>query len=308
MSGKAIALTLVLSILFSLLAGTQIMQNGQRTFIAQAETSNSNTIVKGNPDANVTIQSPEKRTYYENNVTLAFTIETEIPSLYHIEGPYIGPVFVDGVVLDYDTSKLFSIFMNAWGPASEFPDNVSTSLSSLENNLYEGKAHLTDLPQGAHNVTVWEAVYQTMISYAWYIGAVLSTVSFNIDSIPPHITILSPEAKVYYTSDVPLDFTVNKTFSQITYSLDGHENITAAGNMTLTGLSNGAHNLTVYATDEAGNIGASQTIAFTIATFPTATVAVVLGTTVAIMLIAGLLFYQKKHKQGKSSSNFSLKR
>jgi hypothetical protein len=40
------------------------------------------------------------------------------------------------------------------------------------------------------------------------------------------------------------------------------KNVTIAGNTTLTGLSSSVHNLTVYAWDEAGNIGSSETITF----------------------------------------------
>jgi hypothetical protein len=136
------------------------------------------------------------------------------------------------------------------------------------------------------------------LSYDLVSAYVYSNVTFNIDSIPPNISILSPENKAYNTSDVPLDFTVNETASQITYSLDEQENVTATGNMTLTQLSNGAHNVTVYATDEAGNIGASPTVTFTIAKpepFPTTLVVTASGVAVAIVGL-GFLFYFKRSR------------
>lgn len=183
-----------------------------------------------------------------------------------------------GCALDYDTSKLVNLIVNT-NLLDEFPDNPSVALSNLGNNLYGGNATLNDLSQGPRNITVWVRAEQDYLSYGVPVGSVFTTVSFNIDSIPPNITILSPETKTYNTSEVPLEFTVNKTFSQISYSLDGHENITATGNMTLTRLSDGAHNLTVYATDEAGNVGVSEKITFNIAKesepFPTITVVVV---------------------------------
>lgn len=61
-----------------------------------------------------------------------------------------------------------------------------------------------------------------------------------------------------------MNFSVNEKISTVTYSLDGEDNVTIAGNTTLTGLPIGAHNLTVYASDAAGNVGASQTVNFTI--------------------------------------------
>jgi len=93
-----------------------------------------------------------------------------------------------------------------------------------------------------------------------------------------------------------LNFTVNESVSQINYCLDGHENVAVAGNTTLTGLSNGEHSLTVYATDEAGNAGASETITFSIdVPFPT-TMVIAPAASVAV-LGAGLAVYFKRRKR-----------
>jgi hypothetical protein len=46
--------------------------------------------------------------------------------------------------------------------------------------------------------------------------------------------------------------------------LDGYSIVTIAGNTTLTGLSNGNHNIVAYTTDLAGHVTASETIIFTI--------------------------------------------
>jgi N-acetylneuraminic acid mutarotase len=83
-------------------------------------------------------------------------------------------------------------------------------------------------------------------------------------TVPPIITIFSPNNKTYNTSDVPLTFAVNKPTSQLEYKLDGLQEVAITGNTTLNGLSNGAHNLTVYATDAASNTAASETITFNI--------------------------------------------
>ena len=54
-------------------------------------------------------------------------------------------------------------------------------------------------------------------------------------------------------------FTIDKMVSWIGYSLDRLQNINTAGNTTLTGLSSGQHNITVYADEAYGNIGSSET-------------------------------------------------
>jgi hypothetical protein len=294
---KALTLTVILSLLVSALAGTLLIQNAARTFIVQAETSNSNTISEGSPSGNITIQSPENKTYNENNVTLAFTIESGAQPVEYFNGTLFSLYLRHGEALDYDTSKLINLMWHT-NLLDEFPFWPFLTLSNLGNNLYVGNTTLTNLSQGSHNITIWIRAEKSYLSYGVRVGYVLTTVSFNIDSTPPHVTILSPEPKAYNTSDVPLDFTVNETASQITYSLDGQKNITAAGNMTLPQLSNGAHNVTVYAADEAGNMGASETATFIVAKpepFSLVPVAVASVTVVAVV-IAGLLFYFKKRK------------
>jgi len=84
------------------------------------------------------------------------------------------------------------------------------------------------------------------------------------DITAPAISILSPENKTYATSSIPLTFTVNEATSWIGYSLDSQENVTIAGNTTLTGLLEGTYSLVIYANDTVGNMGSSSTVCFTI--------------------------------------------
>jgi parallel beta-helix repeat protein len=80
----------------------------------------------------------------------------------------------------------------------------------------------------------------------------------------PGIFIDSPESKTYSTKDITLEFTVSEPTSWIKYSLDGQANVTITGNTTLTGLSEGTHNIVMYAEDLDGLTGMSETIYFTI--------------------------------------------
>jgi hypothetical protein len=52
------------------------------------------------------------------------------------------------------------------------------------------------------------------------------------------------------------------------YSLDNHPNITLTSEPTLSGLSQGAHNVTIYANDSLGNMGSSNTVFFSVDTLP----------------------------------------
>jgi nitrous oxidase accessory protein len=96
---------------------------------------------------------------------------------------------------------------------------------------------------------------------------------FDIDSVtvelpdwasPLSVGLISPENATYASANVTLEFTINKVTSWIGYSLDGQETVAVAGNTTITGLSNGSHNVTVYAKDAFENTGNSETIYFTV--------------------------------------------
>jgi len=92
---------------------------------------------------------------------------------------------------------------------------------------------------------------------------------------------------------------VNETTPRISYSLDGLDNVTVAGNATLSGLPIGVHNVTVYAWDAAGNVGASETITFTVAEpepFPVAPVAVASAVSVAVVSVALLVYFKKRKR------------
>jgi hypothetical protein len=119
--------------------------------------------------------------------------------------------------------------------------------------------------------------------------------TFNLDDAIPKVSVLSLENKTFASSSVPLNFTVTDFVTQISYSLDGQENVTTVGNTTLTNLSSGEHSVTVYAEDIAGNVGFSETIHFKIEPFLTTLVAVASLATVGVIAV-GLLVYFKKRK------------
>ena len=121
-------------------------------------------------------------------------------------------------------------------------------------------------------------------------------------TIPPVVSIVSKENQTYNSSSLPVTFAVNKQTVWMGYSLDGGETLTVTGNFTLTELSNGLHNLTVYANDTLGNIGLSETSFFSVfvpepenEVFPVLPVAIAI---VAVIIVAaGLLLYNRKRRR-----------
>jgi hypothetical protein len=86
-----------------------------------------------------------------------------------------------------------------------------------------------------------------------------------------------------------LNFTLNENASWTGYSLDGQENVTVTGNITLTDMAYGSHRITIYANDTYGNMAASETIHFSVAEpFPViwiaAVTAIIAGSGVALLV------------------------
>jgi N-acetylneuraminic acid mutarotase len=122
--------------------------------------------------------------------------------------------------------------------------------------------------------------------------------AYLLETTAPAIFFSKPPNAAVNNSSLPLTFTINKPVEWIRYSLDGKDNATVNGNFTLTDLANGAHNLTVYAQDTFGNVGA-ETINFKVALpSPILIAAVIFGVLVAA-LATGLFAYRKIRRIAK---------
>ncbi len=85
-------------------------------------------------------------------------------------------------------------------------------------------------------------------------------------TIPPTVQITSPENKTY--AEITLAFTINRGTQWMGYSLDNQANVTIQAETKLSTLSQGAHNITIYANDTLGNMGFSNTVFFYVDTLP----------------------------------------
>ena len=118
-------------------------------------------------------------------------------------------------------------------------------------------------------------------------------------STPPEMKVVSPSNQTYNESSVSLVFNVDKPVNWTGYSLDGQENVTIAGNATLTELSDGLHNITIYAKGQFENIGSSETVTFNITSepFPTASVTVASTASTAVVCLGIALYLRKRKSQ-----------
>ncbi len=284
MKRKALVLTVIWALLFSAVAGTQFVNFA---------TANPNPFPFGEdvlPDESTNPPTIEilSTVVNGNNVTINFKAEvgksttafyTSISKVYYTS--------------DWNKNRTY---------VYQFYDPVHDVLD-VHKRLEYSLCELT-VPEGKHTITVYaleEGTYIRRAAMHAFNSTNFSSVNFTINTMPPNVSVLSVENKTYFTYDIPLSFTVNEAASQIQYSLDAQDNVTIAGNTTLSGLSVGVHNVAVYAWDEAENVGSSGTVCFTIAepepsptTMPIAPVA-----SVAIVSATLLVFFKKRKREAE---------
>ncbi len=240
----------------------------------------------------VSITSPRNNTIYSEN-SLNLTLSVSVDS---IVGDVKFPYFIHEITYKADWLQKNK---NVYGIPSE-------------TDAFSANIHLTDIPEGEHSIVVSATargsyksqtgermdLHPIVTVYGFNVSA-SSAVAFSIDTVSPEVSVLKMQNQTTEDSSVSLNFTVNEAVSQVWYVLDGQEKVLISENVTLAGLGNGVHNVTVYAEDFASHVGASKTIIFTVAKpepFPTATIATASGLSIATVGI-GLLFYFKKLKR-----------
>jgi hypothetical protein len=275
MRKRAMTLTLILAFLFaSSVIGTMFVYSGN---------ANVYPILGPTPDdaetPNLTVLSPTNNTAYNpNSLQLSFNVTTTDLPLY------------------------FIWYKTDWQQNTTHVYNLYTTRDTLYQISYI--ENLTKIPEGNHSITITASDHGSSPDQAswwvYFVKSVSSTINFTVDSTSPTISIISIKNKTYTTSDIPLHFAVNEQCSRMSYALDGLENVTVDGNLTLY-LPNGNHALTVYATDEVGNVGASETISFSVnAPFPIAFVAAASAASIAT-IAAGIAVNWKKRKRETES-------
>jgi hypothetical protein len=269
-------------------AGTQIVKLGS------ANPYHFRLMGEVPPDANtkpptITIFSPENNTLY-NRDSVDLYLNVSVGNSTTAASCFLWDVYYE---TDWQSDSTYVY--------ERIPETNQPLLAEFSEAV-----NMTGIPDGEHTITVFvtergsyeesdpgSAGFVTLYYPFKITGS--SSVGFTIDTVAPEVTVFSPENAVYDTPDVPLNFTVSESTSSFSYVLDGQKNVTIGGNTTLSGLSNGKHNVTVYARDAAGNIGVSETISFSVELpFPTAMVAASTASVAAISI--GFLLYFKKRK------------
>jgi N-acetylneuraminic acid mutarotase len=186
------------------------------------------------------------------------------------------------------TNRVYNPKADSWSSAADMPTiRFNFGIAIINDTFYV---------IGGHTYASYS--YAPVALNEQYVPIGYGTPDPSYDSTAPEITVTSPANRTYYVADVALNFTVNEPVSSMSYSLDGQDNVTIAGNATLSGLPNGSHNFTMYVTDQSGNTGISKTTFFDVDApepFPAVPVAAASGASVAVVCLGLLLYLRKRN-------------
>jgi hypothetical protein len=228
----------------------------------------------------VTISSPAKNQSYSNGtINLYFVVNCNGPSVSSPTAYYQGDWMQDGQYIA--------------------PTQTTSSIGhySQQYNL-----KISDVPFGEHSLRIHtrgDGSYTAGASSPKYVFNFETYASVNF-SVRTNPTILYPPIQnaTFRTSTVSLNVTIDHPV-ELTYCLDNQSQMPMKGNITLTGLTNGQHKVTVYATDASGT-DTSETSVFNVeAKDPLPSIPVIAIVSVIVVTAGaciGILGFKKKQK------------
>jgi hypothetical protein len=268
-------------------------------------------------EGNAIILSPINSTSYVNQIQLVFVVEA-----YGLLGQFgnVG-VSIDGGAINSVTDFIDKSVVESAGAAEWYKTTVLASVKS--STLSEGN-HTATVYYGWQYLVIpddpslrrYEVVAHGTVNFK-VVNADKSNVSTAVSDITsytkPEISIRSPSNMSFNTNSLPLNFTVGHINplaieASAGYSLDGKDNITLSSGKELSiekmvlpidleidNLSDGLHNLTVYAEITYWHYGltsVSSMVQFTIDTSPPT--------------ISGLSIANKTYNQQTISLSFNI--
>ena len=185
----------------------------------------------------ITVENPRNTTYNVNALTVNFSVKS--------------------LTFIHDYSYYYSID----GNESKYVENMTRVQDEgipinpgIYNQTLVGNFVLSNLSEGRHNLTIYQIWYD-QINNPLNEAEAKANAQFVIDITPPVISDLYTNGTLHEGGTCLVAFKVNELTSWMGYSLDNQANVTITSNTTLSGLTVGTHNMTVYANDTAGNMG-----------------------------------------------------
>lgn len=227
-----------------------------------------------------------------DSATVIFDISDKIP-LNELTQPVISDFTAENKT--YSSANLSFNFTvdKALSSTSYCLDNKTKPISGWWNTPTAARTFnftLRGLADGSH----------TLVAYAedtfGNTGA-SECIHFVVDTTPPKVQTSLVGNKTFDSADIYLNFSVDE-LNRISYRLDMKANVSVTGNFTLTNLSNGVHNITLYAWDAAGNVGTSETAFFNVeAPEPLPEIPIAIGSSALVIAAClSVYFHFKKRK------------
>lgn len=278
---RRLVVSLVLVLLVSALAGTLFVELGT----AQSFVVVGPDVPPPNPAA-INILNPQNHTSYRvNSVPLRVSV-----SVSNLSDIFSILCYLDGRQITKPGGTTFHVFLT---DLSEGAHTIRVSVSNQKILNWVWQDPFSSPPYAdVHDIAYSDVVHSE------------SLVSFTVDNTSPQVSVSSPQNDTYGVASVPLEFIVDESVLQLVYSLDGNSNVTISENITLAGLTLGEHSVIVYAWDNAGNIGASEPIIFTITvpeseseTFPTTLVGIGIIALVALVSFGLVAYFVRRNRK-----------
>ncbi|MGD6853223.1 MAG: Kelch repeat-containing protein [Candidatus Bathyarchaeia archaeon] len=192
----------------------------------------------------------------------------------------------------FGSGKLYYPQNNSWSLGAALPiSREFFGVANVNDQLFAIGGKIVDFGVGGSLKD--EAPFANTERYT-PVGYGTPDLVYVLEHVPPNITLYSPQNITYDGSEVSIEISVNKPTNWTGYSLDGQQNITFTGNITLTGLSSRQHTLVVYANDTYGNMGVSEKVAFSVPEpFPFLFVGII-GVVITFAVILLLVYIKKK--------------
>jgi|WetSurMetagenome_2_1015567.scaffolds.fasta_scaffold173444_1 hypothetical protein len=165
--------------------------------------------------------------------------------------------------------------------------------SSLQYNF-----SIDNIPFGSHSLNFTTHAQGTYIKGSdagnYFVVNKTTTLFFSVNS-PLVISMLTPENGSRNNSTISLVYTINHPVTQTSYCIDEQDSIPISGNITLNDISNGYHKLTLYATDQFGNEGKSETMTFYVGSEELSVGIIIIAGVVTVSIVGlSIVVYKKK--------------
>jgi len=192
------------------------------------------------------------------------TVHSPVNAVYNSKNILFNYTFAVGMGMHYSLNYMLDGSEAQPMPYSVVnPQELHVVYSAL------GQVQLPELPEGAHSLTISLEASFGKNDIRSYSDTIYFTIDTNapdviLDTLPPKITIQSPQTNQTYTTGVPLNLLLSEPVTQLILHLDGNKTTLPPQNTTLTGLTNGTHTLTVTALDLVGNPGYTNYVTFNV--------------------------------------------